>query len=459
MLKTFVGAAKVCIDPTGDMFPMPTRFGQCDAIYDSCYCRAVALGNGEKTMLLITYDLSDQPRVEGLTGEIAKATGVPKDDIVIIVTHNHSSPCDAGFGGDTEEQKLRREQFKHIELEAGVQAARDAVQNMQPARYGYGECPSYINVNRDYQTPFGHWAEERNEAGYSDKTLAMIKFEDMNGNMIAAILNHGTHATCAFLMKDFDGKAKLTGNFPGIACRFAEEHFGGGAVVMWTSGAAGNQNPILSHGLLYLYPDGYDTAVHYPDGVGYMQMEYIGRRHGADAVKGLRSIQANNEQLPLEHLSEVLWLPAQRRQDNLLRNANLTDAGNVAHVGLRIDFDTPVKDPVYPEMVDDPEHPRKMQMQLVMLGDIAIVCVGAELYAELGRDLKQTSPFAHTFVMTHTADDEHIGYIVDRSNMHNKVFQAFGRNKPGASDDIILACWSRLTKQAETLAAQQLDEA
>ncbi len=440
MAQLFVGAGKACIDPEEDMYPMPTRFDQCEALYDSCFCRAIAIRYGEDCMMFLTYELSDQPTIPDLAAQIGAEIGWPEDQFIISVTHNHSSPCDSSFSEDPRVLAVQ-ERYRGIELAAGIEACRKAVSSLRPARYGYGETESLINVNRDLQTPYGYWLEGRNLAGYSDKTLAMIKFVGEDGKLIAAILNHGTHATNIYLMRDFDGKTKLSGNFPGITCRFAEEHYGDGAVIMWTSAAAGNQNPLLSHGMQYEYPDGYSTTVSYPDGIGYMQMEYIGRMHGADAVRGLDSIRADLVNMPIRHVTQVIDLPAQRRvEPKVNQGVDFRMAGNVLQVGLRPEPYEPPKDPVYPEMVDDPEHPVPLKMQLVLLGNIALVCAGAELYAQIGRDIKETSPYRHTVVITHTQDIRHVGYIMDKSSVNVKTMPSFGPVKPGAGHDPILAC-------------------
>ncbi len=446
MSKLMVGAAKVSIDPTPDMYPFPPK--KCDwgisdfspeEAYDEMDCRAIAIDNGQSRILILSYELGSVPDCPDLAQRISEETGVPKEDVIITATHNHTCARPYKmFGkylpGLTPKELEFDKKNTQIHIESGIRAAKEAVDSMRPARYGDGECPSFINTNRDLKTPFGYWVEARNLQGYSDKTLAIIKFVDSEGRLIAALLNHGTHATCAYLMKDADGKAKTSGNFNGIACKFAEEHYGNHAVVMWTSGAAGNQNPLLSHGLQYEYPDGYSTSVSYPDGVGFMQMEFIGRTHGADAVKGIDAIAEYQDALPIVHLRKSILLPTQKEKGGESGRPPIYRPGGN---GLRKD-DSPPKLPDYPQMEDDVAHPAKLKMQLLMLGDIAVILANAELYAQLGRDIKEASPYKKTFVITHS--DVSIGYILDKSSKEEKVFQAFSPVKPGSADEAIVDC-------------------
>ncbi|MCD8336201.1 MAG: hypothetical protein LUD18_02820 [Lachnospiraceae bacterium] len=384
---------------------------------------------GSGRLLLVAYELSDMPEIPQLWEKIAAAVGFEKDEVVLTVTHNHSSPNDSKIRA-TEEETALGERYKEIELSAGITACREAVSSLRPARYAYTEGQSFINVNRNYCSLAGEWLEAPNFAGFSDKTLAVFSFVDEEGKLIAAFLNHATHATNIFQQRDADGKTKLSGNFPGITCRFLEEYYGNGSVVMWTSGAAGNQNPFLVHGMLMEYSDGYCTEVAYPDGAGYQQMESIGRRHAADAVRTLNQIRDYSDKMELCHVKKQIDIPAQKRDDPLF-----TGPAVKPNIGYRKAGDQ-YRPPVYPKMADDPEHPVPLYMELLILGDTAIVCVGAELFAQLGQKIKEASPWKHTVVLTHT--HYHIGYILDESSKDVRAQQSFGRIKPGAADELIL---------------------
>ena len=323
MLQLMAGAGKVCIDPTSDMYPLPNPRPGRDgkpfvqvAPYDSCYCRALALCSGDQKVLILCYDLVSTPGIDDFRKVLSEATGIPREQIYIAATHNHTAPFDRGrrplaaFPEATRDWYAR---YENILCDAGISAAMHAVSTMRPARIGYGEGKSYINVNRNLKTPSGCWVEESNPAGFSDKTLAVLKIEDMNGQLIAALLNHPTHATCGFKMPDADGMGKTSGNFPGVTCRFLEERYAkDGAVVLWTSGASGDQGPVLTFGLQMEYPDGYTTMIEYPAGTGTLQIEYIGRRHGADAAEILADIKTMDISGEMMTRQKDVLLPTQK---------------------------------------------------------------------------------------------------------------------------------------------------
>ena len=443
MKELFVGAGRALLDPPKDMYPMPTRFCIADDIYDSCYLRVIAIKSGQEQLLMLIYELSDYPTVENLTDEIVKASGFPKDSIMITFTHNHTSPCDEAnlhfSGGDeSEEISLKREKFKEIELEATINAVKQAVGSMRRAKAGFGTIDSFVNVNRDYETFGGYWIEAPNHAGFSDKTLSVVKFVDDNDKLIAAFLNHGTHSTCAFLQNDADGKNKTSGNFSGIACKFAEKYYGDDAVIAWAAGAAGNQNPIMSHGLLYEYEDGYATMVPVPDGVGYMQMESVGRTHGADAIKCISSIESYNSDISIKKISKTVSLPTQKRVALPGgKKVNVRMGGEGMRDWDKVPYGQAPRVPDVTNLLEpDPENPKAMQLKLIVLGDVALVFTNGELYSELGSLIKEVSPAKNTVVTTYSIEKS-TGYILDKTAVGSKVFQAFSSVVPGAADDIL----------------------
>lgn len=77
-----------------------------------------------------------------------------------------------------------------------------------------------------------------------------------------------------------------------------------------------------------------------------------------------------------------------------------------------------------------------VRMQLAILGDTALVTLNAEIYARMGKKLKDASPFRHTIVMTH-ADYYNVGYIPCDDSAHHDVFQSFGKILLGNTDDAI----------------------
>ena len=426
MSKLMVGASKICIDPPKEMYPFPTNFGMTEESRNPCHVRALALESEGRRILFVVYEMSDIPSHPRLMEALSQASGIPQEDIILTVTHNHSAPNDRSKMVKGADEKFAF--FRDFVVEKGKEAAAAAVASLRPARYGYGEIPSYCNVNRDKKTRFGFWVEGPAYDLYSNKTLAVLKFVDEDGKLIAAMLNFGAHAVCAFCEKDADGKVKSSSNFPGIACEFVEKHYGDDAVCLWTSGAAGNQDPILWEYQWLEYEDGYVTKIALPDGTGYVNMDILGAQQGADAVACLDGIQELKEEMPIRYLKSEVPIQARMRDPNFkIPPFGLRMGGE----GPRTDWFAP-KMPDLPVMLPDPDRVIRYVLNFLLLGDVGVILTSGELYAEIARDMMEATPMKNRFVITHIPGQG--GYTLDKGSKDHKVFQSFGGVEPGSAD-------------------------
>lgn len=454
MKNLLVGAGKACITPPQELLPFPTSIGASprEAIHDDIFVRAVVIDNGQTRAAVVTFDLCILPPPDEARAIIAEAGQIPPENIVMCATHNHSVPytrrANPGLakGGPDQgsDAELRMEAFTEIVFAGARSAAETAVQRMRPAKYGYGTGESYINVNRDKQFEDGNWMQNPNPAGYSDKTLAVIKFVDEEERLIAAVLNYAAHGIFGFIAPDFDGKIKVSSDFIGVTCSFVERRFGDDAVVLWTPAAEGNQNPLFTSMVCVYEDDGYAVRKDLPDGSAYMLMESAGGEHAIDAIRVINSITSYENTMPIKAAHTMVELPGQKPPAGADMQLNRLLVDNL--VPLNPDGSRPPKNLV--RMEEDPEHPYPMPMQLLTLGDIAIVGVPNEIYSEIGRDMKLASPCRNTIVMTHT-DSRYIGYIADKASGDHNVFQSFGPVKPGACDDIIIGGMLDLFKMTD----------
>src|SRR5215475_3552071 len=230
------GAAKIDITPDANAIPKPLT-----SILDHLYARAVFLDNGHSRAVLISVDLggTNDETWEKLAKEISRQFDVPIPNILMSVTHDHNAIFGGGPPGLGGAPDPNLPAFRTKAENGVLEAVRQAQSKLKPARIGAGEGMLYLNVNRDAideQTRL--WAQEPNLDYPSDKTLAVVKIEDLSGNLIAVYMNYAMHAISMFL----DGK--VSGDFPGAAERYIERLYGDKAVALWTSGAAGDQNPL-----------------------------------------------------------------------------------------------------------------------------------------------------------------------------------------------------------------------
>lgn len=437
-----VGACEAGINPPKELFPFRKYENSFfEGTLDELKVKAIVLDNGETRFLILGMDVGDS--LDGEQKQMIEDTyGFDYEHILNFNSHNHSAPHwghhPAPRGKKPEDQDFCEGEYEKTVI-AGIHLAiQGAIASLQPARYGFGTGESYINTNRDQLFEDGCWMQGQNYAGFSDKTLAVMKFEDYDGNLIAAFLNYCCHGTCAFTRRDTDGKVKTSPEFTGYACDYVKQRFGGKPVIVWSSGAAGDQNPLFSsEGFPRIYePDGYSESINTPDGTQYMIQRHWGFQHGIDAIKVINSITNLKDKMRITTSSEIVDLQGQKAPEGADMQYNRLLVDNFLR-GYRPELFENGRRPEkkFVEMI--PDKTVELRMQLAILGDTAFVGAAAEPYCKIGFKCKKASPFKNTVIVTHT-DSRKAGYILDDDSADHKVFQSYARVYPGNNDSKIV---------------------
>lgn len=446
------GAAKRCISPTLDMLPLPNMKGSFTDIREGedLTVRALVLDNGERNLLMVSWELAHVPCPDIIRANLSKKFGFNDTDMFLFATHNHQSPFftshrsppkrSDNHEGPSDGVQRNTARFTELIIERTAEAVGEAIEKLRPAKFGYGEGKSYINVNRDQYYFEGYWMQGTNFEGCSDKTLAVLKFVDEDGNLIAALLNYAVHSNAAFCENDIDGKMKVTCDFPGIACNFIEKyykkHFGCDAIVLWQAGAAGNQNPYFMAGKHVYDLDGNMRVRDRVPGAAYEQAEVFGQEHAIDALKILRNIDASKSKVNITTVDDTLYFPTQTFPEGVDRSAHRIMVDNIQEWAGVISPEDPMPEKHLVDMIPSDEKV-PMKAQLVIIGDVAIFGVACEPYNEIGLLCKKASPLKKTIIATHIGEPS-VGYVLDNASKNHKVFQSFGTVRPGQSNEIMV---------------------
>jgi neutral ceramidase len=259
------GAAKVDITPSaGTALPMSgyaDRKEGFKGIHDHIYARAIVFGDGAKLAAVVGWELIGVPSAvwEETSQRIAREAGIPAEYLILCAMHDHSAPAPFGmYGNDSPKSAAYTKQVE----DATVEAIRKAKENLQPAKIGIGTGRAYVNINRrEYSRENGWWLGY-NPDGPSDKTLTVIRFDALSGKPVALLINYAVHAVV------MGGENyQVSGDLAGATSRYVENYYRGkpedaprddagaaiqlrpeetseNVVALWTSGAAGDQNPI-----------------------------------------------------------------------------------------------------------------------------------------------------------------------------------------------------------------------
>jgi hypothetical protein len=231
------GTGKALIDPPPPHLPIRNNNDSpLVAVHDSLYARALVLQQGNSKVVLIVADAIMLPDdfYERAVAKIAAACGVARDHVLLSATHAHTVPWSLDNG------------YAAVVLDGIMSAVAQAQQQLEPVRIGVGEGRAYINMNRDEMLD-GAFILGQDPEGPSDKAVRVVAFFRADGSPAAIFSNYAVHAVSLY-SSDTAGAhaAMVSADIPGVANRFVDEHYAARrAQSFWTSGAAGDQNPIL----------------------------------------------------------------------------------------------------------------------------------------------------------------------------------------------------------------------
>ena len=292
------GVAKVEITPTPDMFPIQQGMQVLGGVHDPIYARALVLDNGVTRVALIGVETANLREAGARTVQaVAAELKVPPNQLSIAATHDHNTPT---FGGGANSSDPAR--YLELMQRGVVEAARRANANLRPARIGFGTGSAHVNTNRDQKIGDSYkmgYAPER----ASDKTVAVLLVTDAGGQPMAVWSNYAVHNVVMFTSKTRDGKAEITGDLGGWTSNYVEERIKG-ATSVWTSGAAGDQNPLF----MALYnqdaPDVHDEGA-----AGWAILDVQSRRLGEEVVRVAGNIHNTTDRAVLWGANAVVTCP------------------------------------------------------------------------------------------------------------------------------------------------------
>jgi neutral ceramidase len=406
------GAAKVDITPNPKELP-PTYEG----VHDQLYSRAIVIDNGTTGAVLITLDLggmSDDTWCN-VSQRIEKELGIPAVNVLITATHTHSAPRRPG--GDLDEKVF--------------QSAKRAKEAARPARMGFGTGTSFININRNIiDRKTNGWWEGPNYDGPSDKTVAVVTFETTDSQPIAVFYNYAMHAV---ILGQLD---KVSADVPGAASRYIEESFDDKIVALWSTGAAGDQNPIF-------FQQTYDLReIRVKDYARRGEDISNAMPPGGQGLNGkdptVARLMNQQKQMALsmgqflgETVMHVMRGIERRSTSGAIRGGQktVTCAGrertNKGRGGVA---------GTYKEGPDV-----NIRLSLLVVDDIAIGGVNAEVFNLIAQRLKRESPMARTMMATLTNGRANSGYIPNDAAFGYQTFEVLSsRLQPGCAESAIV---------------------
>lgn len=403
------GAGRAVIELPAELFPTEGFTG----VHDMLRARVLLLESGNK-VAFVSIELTSLPEevIVALQKTVSDMADIPSENVLVFVTHTFSAPhflpthlC------KTLADKQRNEFLYRVIKTAVAEATSQSFVRMQPARFGYKTGLCNVNVNRDIPTVDGWWLGS-NETGPSDKSVIVLRFETLDGDPIALLYSYGVQPSVMDEPPTPESDRMVTADMAGAASRFLEKQYGGTVTALFCLGAAADQAPSLKGARFqYVDKDGH-VQVEDIEEEGFIIAKMLGRRLGIEVLQTSERIRCQT-----------------------LGGSILIKKGMVRCPGQKIIRDLHA---IRPTKQYDfiPAEERDEPVQIVMLGNVALVGVRPELCCQTGLNVKEQSPFPETMVLTMVNGGAK--YMPDRSAYDRITYEAM--NSPFGRGSAELLC-------------------
>ena len=338
-------------------------------VHDDLYARCLALSDGERTVVLVSLDLiawfgQDVAAIRQRVYAQLPPAARERTTVWVGVTHAHAGPDTYGvFGGVPQ-------RYKDYVAERAAAAVLAALGALQPARLGHTAL-TVEGLLGNFRDP---------EKGYVEREMGLLFVQTAAGAPLATLVNLSCHPD--ILWKD---NLLYSADFPGVLCqRLAEQ---GGGEGLFFNGAVGDMYPA------HIAVDFHNTR---GEGRSHARVREFGEALAGLALAALPSV-AFSDAVPIRPVTGEARIPVDNKQLLFLRRIGVLKRdlpqGNFVTEVCRLD-----------------------------LGDLTIVTSPAQIFAILGKELREAFPGRRLFIFGLTNDE--MSYVLPA-----EIFQWGGRQE------------------------------
>ncbi|WP_406445190.1 hypothetical protein OHB00_48745 [Streptomyces sp. NBC_00631] len=361
-----VGAGRSAIGIPASLLPLDGF----TTVHDDLYVRVLLLESGSGRVALVVLDLTSisAEAIAQIRAVVSRTASVATGDIVVTVTHTFSAPH-----VQASTSSAGAAQYVQNITAAASTAVTAAVQGLRTARVGYATGTCDVNVNRDVHTADGWWLGT-GESGPSDKSVGVTRFDDVDGNPIAVLVNYSVQSSVMMESVMANGDLPISADLAGAAVAHVEKEYGGDVVGFFLVGSCSDQSPAFRSKRYTIDKDRNWSQVDARD-AGWILLTVQGERLGTEAVRVSETIRTSGS-----HAGAALRL--------------LTDTVTVRTVAMG--------HPTAPTTSYDftPIGTADVPIWVLQVGDGAFVGVEPELSTDTALGIRKHSPFPHTAVMS-----------------------------------------------------------
>lgn len=372
-------------------------------------CVATVLEKEQTRIAIVACDVLMMTRqtLDPVVAEIQRTTGIPAANILINCTHTHHAPSTMRLHGYDADMEFSKQVQRGI-----VKATQQAATNLTDSQFFFalGEEKTVGQNSRvlldDGQV---YWIGSRTNfvrpTGPLDPELPVLAFRDDAGQVRALLFNHSTHTIGT------RRPGQRSPGFYGLAAQELEGGLGGGFVT-FLEGASGSTH----------------------------NLELSGDDCSRRILSAVRDTLAKARPRAVAKLG-ALKRPLKFRVRHFDEAAEDAAVGRYCrkYAGAGAEVIIQVFRNMRRELAPLQGQERETWLQVLRIGDVAVVGVPAEYFTQLGLDIKNRSPFRHTCI-AELANDW-IGYLPNREGHKLGGYQVWtgyhSYAEPGTGERIV----------------------
>lgn len=373
-------------------------------VHDELHARCLVLDNGQTRLGIVLCDNVGIPRevYDKARAILGETTDLEPRHILMAATHTHSATSartpnklrTADELGDYQKFLARR-------IADGV---RRAIHNLEPARIGWGsaQVPSQVFNRRWFvspdaeevlRNPFGGHDKVRmnpprmhpallEPAGPTDPEVAFLSVQSQNGRPIALLANYSLHYVGG--VPQGDVSADYFALFAERIAKLlrAEEDASTPFVGIMSNGTSGDINNI-------------NFQKSYERRPPYEKMRQVAHLVAAKVFAAHQNVRFR-DWVRLDIIQDEITIASRKPTEELLEWANSIqqkpEEAEAFHSRERIYAERVLRQNEAPKNIS-------VVLQTLRIGDLAITAIPFEVFAEIGLEIKEQSPFEQTFTI------------------------------------------------------------
>jgi neutral ceramidase len=324
-----------------------------EGVHDEIHARSVVLElSGEKTCLVsIDFVGLEKTRVESTKRRISTQFGIPEQNILIAAIHTHSAPLNIQLFSKPYEK------FEEV-YEGIVESVKNAQSNLEEGMIKISKVmiKGAAFNRRD-------WDEK---SAYIDEEATILVFEGQDGKLKGILYNFSNHPVVLE-----PSNLLISADWPYFTQEYIRSALGQSELfVMFINGTPGNTNPI-------------------------------------------NSPMNGSKKRTFEDCKEIGDITAKRILEGLQHSVPLTGQGIKGIIqNVEIEADDVDKEEIFSfanGKVENDVFKITTVVQVLKIGDLAIVSAPGEYFPHIAKSIKEKSPFKYTFIAGYAND--YIGYV------------------------------------------------